>query len=58
MANPDDKIKDTSQLSKQETTAKKTQKVNKFLCFPIKSFYCFLGGKEDWCTYLSIWRKV
>ena len=30
MANPDDKIKDTSQLSKQESTAKKIQKVNKF----------------------------
>ena len=30
MANPDDKIKDTSQLSKQESTAKKIQKVNEF----------------------------
>ena len=58
MANPDDKIKDTSQLSKQESTAKKTQKVNMLFCFIFKSFFCYLGGKEKWCTYLSIWRKV
>ena len=30
MANQDDKIKNTSQLSKQESTAKKIQKVNEF----------------------------
>ena len=47
MANPDDKTKDTTQLSKQESIAKKTYKVNSFLLsVQIESFYWFQEEKK------------
>ena len=52
MANPDDKIKDTSQLSKQESTAKKIQKVNKFFLLS-NQIILFLLRRKRKLVYLS-----
>ena len=45
MANPDDKTKDTTQLSKQESIAKKTHKVNNFLLSVFKLNH-FIGFRK------------
>ena len=50
MANPDDKIKDTSQLLKQESTAKKIQKVKQF--FLLSNQTLFFRRKRK-LVYLS-----
>ena len=56
MANPDDKTKDTTQLSKQESIAKKTYKVNSFLLsvFKLNPFIGFRKKRKLVYLYFNM----